>query len=151
MNKRVIRADCLASEYLKIPHSFAAGVEALLPRNVPSPFCISRQICRLSYLWHCVVQENIHTPTFPRRATEIQRGGGIQISEGWGAASRIGPSSFFRGLRVRLMSNLSVILLLIGVVKQTLLFSLMIFYLQSAECFFRSLHDSLCNMIVISS
>ena len=44
-------------------------------------------------------------------------------------ASRV----FFRGLRVRLMSTLPVILLLIGVSKQKLLFSPMIWY---AECFF---------------
>ena len=133
MNKRVIRADCLVSEYSKIPHSFAAGAEAPLPRNVPSPFCISRQICRLSYLWHCVVQENSHTrPTFPRRATEIQRGGGSKFLTGGGAASRIGPSSFFPGAQSKIDDQaISVILLLIGVVKQKLLFSLMIFYLQS--------------------
>ena len=44
--------------------------------------------------------------------------------------------SFFRGLRVRLMSKLSVILLLIGVSKQRVLFFSMIFYLRSTECFF---------------
>ena len=79
-------------------------------------------------------------------------GRGVQISDGWGAASRIGPSSFFPGAQSKIDDQaISVILLLIGVVKQKLLFSLMIFYLQSTECFFQDLHDSLCNMIVVSS
>ena len=59
--------------------------------------------------------------------------------------------SFFWGLRVRLMSKLSVIWLLIGVSKQKLLFWTMIFYFRSAECFFHGLHDSSCNTIVIGS
>ena len=79
-------------------------------------------------------------------------GRGVQISDGWGAASRIGPSSFFPRAQSKIDDQaISVILLLIGVVKQKLLFSLMIFYLQSTECFFQDLHDSLCNMIVVSS
>ena len=64
---------------------------------------------------------------------------------GGGVASRV----FFRGLRVRLMSKPSVILRLIGVLKQKLSFSTMIFYLRSTECFFHGLHDSLCNTIAV--
>ena len=61
---------------------------------------------------------------------------------GWRGGGRGGRESFFRGLRVRLMSKLSVLLLIIGVSKQKSLFSSM-----SAECFFYGLHDSLCNML----
>ena len=47
---------------------------------------------------HCVVQDNIHTP---RRATEIQRGGGVQISEGVGGGLLNRPLKFLtEGLRV---------------------------------------------------
>ena len=49
------------------------------------------------------------------------------------------------------MSKLPVILLLIGVSKQKLLFSSMIFYLRQAERFFHFLHDLLCNTIVDGS
>ena len=79
-------------------------------------------------------------------------GRGVQIPDGWGAASRIGSSSFFPGAQSKIDDQaISVILQLIGVVKQKLLFSLMIFYLLSTECFFQDLHDSLCNMICVSS
>ena len=54
---------------------------------------------------------------------------------------------FSLGRRVRLMSKLSVTILLICVSKQKVLFSSIIFYLQSAEGFFHGLHDSLCNTI----
>ena len=76
---------------------------------------------------------------------------------GGGGLSR----SFIRGLGVRLVSylklivvllrTLSVTLLFIGVSKQKLLFSSMILYLRPAECFFHGLHDSLCNTIVVRS
>ena len=81
------------------------------------------------------------------------RGGGNQketifegVEVGWPL-----ESFFFwgGGVRVRLMSKQTVILLLIGVPKQTLMFSSMIFYWRSAECFFHGLHDSLCNPIVV--
>ena len=49
------------------------------------------------------------------------------------------------------LNKLSVILLLIGVSKQKLLFSSMIFYLRAAESFIHGLHKSLCNTIVIGS
>ena len=95
----------------------------------------------------CVVPENIHTLLPPRRATEILTGGGGGVQGGgeWPL------ESFFLVLRVRLMSKLSVILLLIRVSKQKLLFSLMIFHLRSAGCFFHGLHDSLFNTIVVGS
>ena len=64
-----------------------------------------------------------------------------QFPRGWGSLSR----SFFRGIRVRLvsylkltavlLSTLSVTLLFIGVSKQNFCFH-MILYLRSAECFF---------------
>ena len=51
-----------------------------------------------------------------------------------------------------LLSKLSVVLLLLGVLKQKLLFSSMIFYLRSADWFFfHGLHDSLFNTIVVGS
>ena len=53
--------------------------------------------------------------------------------------------------RVRLISKPSFILLLIGVSKQKLSLSSMIFYSRSAECFFHGLHDSFCNTIVVDS
>ena len=59
---------------------------------------------------------------------------------------------FFRGPRVRLMGKLLIILPLIGVSKQKLLFSSMIFYLRSAECFFTACTIVLiCNTIVVGS
>ena len=73
-----------------------------------------------------------------RGATKIQREGG-----------KGGSESFLGGLRVRLMSKQTVILLLIGVPKQKLMFSSMIFYWRSAECSFHGLQDSLCNPIVV--
>jgi len=92
VNKGVISADCLASVYSKIPHSFATSVEAPLPRNVPPP------PLHIPSDMHCVVQDNIHTP---RRATEIQRGGGVQISEGVGGGLLNRPLKFLtEGLRV---------------------------------------------------
>ena len=60
-----------------------------------------------------------------------------------------GSESFLGGLRVRLMSKQIVIFLLIGVPKQKLMFSSMIFYWRSAECLFHGLYDSLCNPIVV--
>ena len=74
-----------------------------------------------------------------RRTTKIQREGG----------GRGGLSLFFGGLRVRLMSKQTVILLLIGVPKQKLMFSSMFFYWRSAECLFHGLYDSLCNPIIV--
>ena len=62
---------------------------------------------------------------------------------------RGGLSLFFGGLRVRLMNKQTVILLLIGVPKQKLMFSSMIFYWRSAECLFHGLYDSLCNPIIV--
>ena len=53
--------------------------------------------------------------------------------------------------RVRLISKPSFILLLVGVSKQKLSLSSMIFYSRSAECFFHGLHDSFCNTIVVDS
>ena len=65
-----------------------------------------------------------------------------------GVACRV----FFRGPRVRLISKLSIILPLIGVSKQKLLFSSMIFYLWLAECFFTACTIVLiCNTIVVGS
>lgn len=52
--------------------------------------------------------------------------------------------SLFLGLRVRLMSKLSVSLLLINISKEKL-FSSAIFYLSLAECIFHGLHNSLYN------
>ena len=88
-------------------------------------------------------------PPPPQRAMKIQREGGFQ-KEAVFEEVGVGLSrSFFLGLQV--MIKLSVILLSIGVSKQKLLFSSMIFHLRSAESFFHGLHESLCNMIVISS
>ena len=97
-------------------------------------------------------KEKIHfiirpRPERPEELSELSKVQKKAISEGVGIASRV----FFRGLRVRWMSKQSVILPLIGVSKQKLLFSSMIFYLRSAECLFHSLHDSLCNTIVVGS
>ena len=64
-----------------------------------------------------------------------------------GVASRV----FFPGAPSKTDEQLPVILPLIGVSKQILLFSSMIFYLRSAERFFHGLHDSLCNTIVVGS
>ena len=89
--------------------------------------------------FNCEVPENMHTPL--RRATELQRGGG-----GVGVQKETISEGVFR---VRLISKPSVILLLIGVSKQKLSLSSMIFYARSAECFFHGLHDSLCNTIVV--
>ena len=89
--------------------------------------------------------QKISVPSPPRpntrRATKIQM-------EGGGRGVRV----FFLGgggLRVRLMSKQTVIFLLIGVPKQKLMFSSMIFYWRSAECLFHGLYDSLCNPIVV--
>ena len=46
------------------------------------------------------------------------------------------PQVFFPGAPSKIDDELSVILLLNGVSKQKLLFSPMILYLRSAECFF---------------
>ena len=65
-------------------------------------------------------------PYSPRRATEIQRGGGTQkeaISKGVGGGSKLLESFFFPGLQVRLMSKLSVISLLISDSNKKLLYS----------------------------
>ena len=89
------------------------------------------------------------------RATKILReggGGGPKGDNFRGGGGGVASRVFFLGwgrLRVRLMSKQTVILLLIGVPKQTLMFSSMIFYWRSAECFFHGLHDSLCNPIVV--
>ena len=67
----------------------------------------------------CSYREN---PYSPRRATEIQRGAGPkrrQFPRGGGGPLK---SFFFPGLQVRLMSKLSVILLLISVSNKKLLF-----------------------------
>ena len=76
---------------------------------------------------------------------------------GGGGLSR----SFFRGLGVRLVSYLKLTAFswaryqlpycFVGVSKQELLFSSMILYWRSAECFFYGLNDSLCNTIVVCS
>ena len=50
-----------------------------------------------------------------------------------------------------MLGKLSVIVLLIDVSKQKLLFSSLILYLRSAECFLHRLHNSLCNTIVVGS
>ena len=87
--------------------------------------------------------------------SEERAGGGSkrrQFSRGWkwgGLSSLFWGGGEGRGLRVRLMSKQTVILLLIGVPKQTLIFSSMMFYWRSAECFFYGLHDGLCNPIVV--
>ena len=73
---------------------------------------------------------------------------GNENSEGRGGGEG-GPSLFWGGLRVRLMSKQTVIFLLIGVPKQKLMFSSMIFHWRSAECLFHGLYDSLCNPIVV--
>ena len=73
---------------------------------------------------------------------------GNENSEGRGGGGG-GSESFLGGLRVRLMSKQTVIFLLIGVPKQKLMFSSMIFYWRSAECLFHGLYDSLCNPIVV--
>ena len=102
--------------------------------------CSVRQ--KWTHSFNCVVPENMHTPS-PRRATELQgeRGGG------GGQKETISEGVF----RVRLISKPSFILLLIGVSKQKLSLSSMIFYSRSAECFFHGLHDSFCNTIVVDS
>ena len=73
--------------------------------------------------------------------------GGQRKFRGKGGGRRV--RVFFGGLRVRLMSKQTVIFLLIGVPKQKLMFSSMIFYWRSAECLFHGLYDSLCNPIVV--
>ena len=102
--------------------------------------CSVRQ--KWTHSFNCVLPENMHTPS-PRRATELQRGGG----GGGGQKETISEGVF----RVRLISKPSFILLLIGVSKQKLSLSSMIFYSRSAECFFHGLHDSFCNTIVVDS
>ena len=73
---------------------------------------------------------------------------GNENSEGRGGEG--GPSLFLGGgLRVRLMTKQTVIFLLIGVPKQKLMFSSMIFHWRSAECLLHGLYDSLCNPIVV--
>ena len=71
----------------------------------------------------CVILYNFDA-LFWRRATEIQRGGVSskrrQFLMGWRGRGG-GRESFFRGLRVRLMSKLSVLLLIIGVSKQKII------------------------------
>ena len=92
MNKRVISADCLASVYSKIPHSFATCVEALLPRNVPPP---SIYPTRYSL---CNSRKYPYPPPPPHGGQRKFRGeGGSKFPRGWGAASRIGSSSCFPG------------------------------------------------------
>ena len=102
--------------------------------------CSMRQ--KWTHSFNCVLPENMITPS-PRRATELQRGGG----GGGGQKETISEWVF----RVRLISKPSFILLLIGVSKQKLSLSSMIFYSRSAECFFHGLHDSFCNTIVVDS
>ena len=110
-----------------------------------------------SFLRTCSSRKYTYPPP-PRRAAEIQRGGGVQkeaISEVVGGGFL---RFFFLGAPIKigellkrntvLLSELTVILLIICVAKQKLLFSWMIFYLQLTECFFHGLHDSLCNTIV---
>ena len=103
--------------------------------------CSVRQ--KWTHSFNCVLPENMHTPS-PRRATELQRGGG----GGRGGQKETISEGVFR---VRLISKPSFILLLIGVSKQKLSLSSMIFYSRSAECFFHGLHDSFCNTIVVDS
>ena len=116
----------------------------------------------MRFLWYpeqCGVPENIRTLPRPnkRRATKILRKGregGPKGDNFRGGGSGVASRVFLgggggRGLRVRLMSKQTVILLLIGVPKQTLIFSSMMFYWRSAECFFYGLHDGLCNPIVV--
>ena len=78
------------------------------------------------------------------KGEEVLKGGNFR---GGGVASRV----FFPGAPSKIGEQLPVILPLIGVSKQILLFSSMIFYLRSAKCFFHGLHDSLCNTIVVGS
>ena len=85
---------------------------------------------------------SVTSPPPPPQHTE-----GNENSEGRGGEG--GPSLFWGGLRVRLMSKQTVIFLLIGVPKQKLMFSSMIFHWRSAECLFHGLYDSLCNPIVV--
>ena len=89
-------------------------------------------------------QEISVSPSPPLQHTEDN-----ENSEGRGGGGRGGLSLFFGGLRVRLMNKQTVILLLIGVPKQKLMFSSMIFYWRSAECLFHGLYDSLCNPIIV--
>ena len=88
----------------------------------------------------CVFSRKYPYPPTPRRVMETQRGGGVQresISEAVGVASQV----FFPGAPSKIdeQAQLSVILPLIDVSKQKLLFSLIIFYLRSAGCFFHGL------------
>ena len=78
------------------------------------------------------------------------RGGGGGFSRSFVPGAPIKIGELLKSNTV-LLSELSVILLIICVAKQKLLFSSMIFYLQSAEYFFHGLHDSLCNTIVVGS
>lgn len=88
----------------------------------------------------CVFSRKYPYPPTPWWVMETQRGGGVQresISEAVGVASQV----FFPGAPSKIdeQAQLSVILPLIGVSKQKLLLSLMIFYLRSAGCFFHGL------------
>ena len=73
--------------------------------------------------WQCVVPENIHNPHGKQRKFWGEGGGDKKeaISKGVGDSLSSRGFYFFRGLRVRLMSKLSLILPLIGVSKPKLL------------------------------
>ena len=94
----------------------------------------------------CVVADNIHNPL--RRATELPRGGGDVEKE----AITEGVGGSYRGLFLGGLSKIGELLInnsfsvekayisyftVTGVSKQPLLFALIIFFLESAKCFFQ--------------
>ena len=93
------------------------------------------------------VTENIHTPHGGQQKFKGEEGPKGGNFRGGGVASRV----LFLVAPTKIDEQLPVILPLIGVSKQILLFSSMIFYLLSAECFFHGLRDSLCNTIAVGS
>ena len=90
MNKRVISADCLASVYSKNPSQFCHMCRGSAAKKRTLPLYILTDM-------HCVIQENIHTPPPHGGQWKFRGEGGSKFLRGWGAASRIGPSSCFPG------------------------------------------------------
>ena len=96
--------------------------------------------------YYCVVQKRSNPPP-PYTEGNRNSGGRGSKRRQFPRRYRVAFPAVFLGLPVKLISKLSVILLLIGVPKRYH----WSFYSRSAECIFHALHNGLCKKMVVGS